>query len=112
MLGSRIRVAAVAILTIGALASVALVASLAGTAAASPSAAAARAKGTRINLRGSNRGKILVTGNGFTVYVFGADKKRKDNCVKKSGCTDTWPLVTTKAKPRAGKGVKGSLLGT
>jgi predicted lipoprotein with Yx(FWY)xxD motif len=112
MLSSRIRVAAVATLTAGALASVALVTSLAGAAAASPTAAAARAKPAKINLHNSDLGKILVNGKGFTVYMFTADKKRKDNCVSKSGCTQTWPMITTKGKPKAGPGVKRSMLGT
>jgi predicted lipoprotein with Yx(FWY)xxD motif len=112
MFRSRTGPASAAILAAAALASLALITFLAGHAAARPNAAAARAKPAKINLHNSGVGKILVNGKGFTVYMFTADKKRKDNCVSKSGCTGTWPLITTKGKPKAGKGVKQSLLGT
>jgi predicted lipoprotein with Yx(FWY)xxD motif len=109
---SRIGAAAAAALTTAVIASLALAVSLAATASASPSAAPARAKPAKIKLRSTDRGKILVSNNGFTVYAFGRDSKRKDKCVNVSGCTGVWPMITTHGKPRAGRGVKKSLLGT
>ncbi|HEY3725627.1 MAG TPA: hypothetical protein VGL51_00535 [Solirubrobacteraceae bacterium] len=111
---SRSRIGAVlaTALSAAAIASLALVLSLAGTAAASPSAAPARAKPAKIKLRRTGVGKILVSNNGFTLYAFSKDAKRKDRCVNVSGCTGLWPLATTHGKPQAGPGVKRSLLGT
>jgi predicted lipoprotein with Yx(FWY)xxD motif len=74
--------------------------------------AATKPRGTTIKLGSTSIGKILTKNSGFTIYIFTRDKKNKDSCVKVSGCTDTWPPVTTKAKPIAGRGVKSSLLGT
>jgi predicted lipoprotein with Yx(FWY)xxD motif len=113
-MSSRSRIGAVlaTALTAAAVASLALVLSLAGTAAASPSAAPARAKPAKIKLRSTDRGKILVSNNGFTLYAFGKDSKRKDKCVNVSGCTGVWPITTTHGKPQAGRGVRKSLLGT
>jgi predicted lipoprotein with Yx(FWY)xxD motif len=69
--------------------------------------------GTTIKLGKTSLGNVLTKNSGFTVYVFTRDKqKNKDTCVKVKDCTGTWPPVTTKAKPVAGKGVKASLLGS
>jgi predicted lipoprotein with Yx(FWY)xxD motif len=75
-----------------------------------PVAHAARA--TKIQLRNTSVGKILVDGSGNTVYLFTHDKRNRDTCVKISGCTGTWPVLKTKGKPAAGTGVRSSLLGT
>lgn len=74
--------------------------------------AATRASGTQIDLHGSNLGKILVNGKGFTTYVFTADTRNHDNCQSKPHCTLSWGPVLTKGKPVAGAGVHQSLLGT
>lgn len=70
------------------------------------------AAGATINTRHTKLGTLLVNSRGFTVYAFSRDHGRKDMCVKISGCTSLWPPVRTKGKPRAGRGVKRSLLGT
>jgi predicted lipoprotein with Yx(FWY)xxD motif len=111
MFRTRITIVAGAALA-AALASAALGTALAGLASASPQATAARSGPAHIQLRNTSRGKILTTRNGFTVYAFTADKRRKDVCVKRSGCTSVWPLVTTHGKPQAGQGVNRSMLGT
>jgi predicted lipoprotein with Yx(FWY)xxD motif len=74
--------------------------------------AAHAASATKIQLRNTSFGKILVDGSGNTVYLFTHDKRNTDTCVKISGCTGTWPVLKTKGKPTAGKGVRSSLLGT
>ncbi|HEY2260781.1 MAG TPA: hypothetical protein VGH45_13755 [Solirubrobacteraceae bacterium] len=99
-------------LTAAAVVSLALVLSLAATAAATPSAATARAKPAKIRLRNTGVGKILVSNRGFTLYAFAKDSRRKDRCVKISGCIGIWPMTTTHGKPLAGPGVNKSLLGT
>src|SRR5581483_12332032 len=75
-------------------------------------ATAAGGRAATVKLGSTSMGKILEAKNGFTLYAFTADKRNKDNCVKRSGCTGLWPLFTTHGKPKAGNGVKGSMLGT
>lgn len=74
--------------------------------------AAQAASAPSVTLARTGIGKILVSGRGFTVYAFSSDRRNKDVCVTKRGCTKTWPLVTTKTKPVAGRGSNASLLGT
>jgi predicted lipoprotein with Yx(FWY)xxD motif len=112
MFRSRIQVTSAAILSVAALALTAMAVSLVGTAAASPSAATARAKPAKIKLRSTSRGKVLVSNKGFTLYAFTRDKKNKDKCVAIKHCEGVWPLITSHGKPKAGNGVKGSMLGT
>ena len=111
MLRSRIAVSAGA-LAIAALASAALLASLVGAASAQPMAVAAGGKAATIKLGHTSVGKILEAKNGFTLYAFTADKRNKDNCVKRNGCTGLWPLFTTHGKPKGINGVNSSKLGT
>ncbi len=81
---------------------------------AAPAAAAGHKAplGTLINVHHTSIGTILVNARGYTLYAFGPDRRNKDNCVKVRECLVLWPAVTTKAKPRAGKGLNGRLLGT
>jgi predicted lipoprotein with Yx(FWY)xxD motif len=76
---------------------------------ASASAAGAPAK---VSLRKTPLGMILVNGRGRTLYAFTKDGKNKDRCITTSGCTGTWPVVTSTGKPKAGPGVKSSQLST
>ena len=60
--------------------------------------------------------KILVDGAGRTLYMFTTDVNGKDTVCIASGpygatCPRVWPALTSSGKPRAGKGVKASLLG-
>jgi predicted lipoprotein with Yx(FWY)xxD motif len=83
-----------------------------GAGAATEVRAQAAAGPATIQLHKTRLGMILVNARGFTVYAFGKDAKRQDRCVTISGCGSIWPLVKTSGRPRAGKGVKRSLLGT
>jgi predicted lipoprotein with Yx(FWY)xxD motif len=76
-----------------------------------PEAHAAAGPAT-ISLRKTHRGMLLVNARGFTVYAFTKDAKRQDRCAAISGCTSIWPIVKTSGRPRTGKGVRRSLLGT
>lgn len=62
----------------------------------------------------SGLGKVLVDGQGITLYMFAADHRGSPStCV--SVCAIQWPPLTLPsnvAAPVAGPGVKGSLLGT
>lgn len=85
---------------------------------ASPSLATPRraqahaASAATIQLRRTRLGMILVDSRGFTVFGFTHDPRNKDTCVSIKECTKFWPPIRTSGKPRAGSGVKRSLLGT
>ena len=60
--------------------------------------------------------KILVGSAGRTLYMFTTDLNGKDTVCTPQGpygaeCPRIWPALTSARRPRAGKGVKGSLLG-
>lgn len=62
-------------------------------------AVAAQAAGTTsVKLAHTGIGKILVNSRGYTVYAFSKYRHNQDMCVKRSGCTMTWPPLTTKGK--------------
>jgi predicted lipoprotein with Yx(FWY)xxD motif len=85
---------------------------LASVAALAPMSAGAKPRAAMVNLRKTHRGMLLVSGSGFTLYMFSSDKRNTDMCVSRRGCTAVWPPDTTGGKPIAGKGVKKSLLAT
>lgn len=70
------------------------------------------ARTTRIQLRRTGAGTILTTAGGRTIYMFTRDGHNRDRCAAISGCTAVWPLVTSSARPLAGRGVSQRLLGT
>jgi predicted lipoprotein with Yx(FWY)xxD motif len=76
---------------------------LTGTAAASIAAKA------RVNVRTTSLGKILVTAQGRTLYLFVPDKRGRSTCY--GSCASYWPPLLVTGKPTAGTGVKASLLG-
>lgn len=81
----------------------------AAVAAAAPHGRAAASTPT-LAVHSSKYGKILVTGKGFTVYLWAKDKNDKPAC---SGpCLDVWPFVKVTGKPTAGSGVNAKLIGT
>ena len=60
--------------------------------------------------------KILVDSTGKTLYMFTSDLNGKDTICTPSGpygaqCPTIWPALTSAGSPRAGQGVKASLLG-
>jgi predicted lipoprotein with Yx(FWY)xxD motif len=71
---------------------------------------AATAAGTRIVVGKSQFGPMLFNSKRQAIYVFSADSRRRSNCYDE--CARLWPPVYTTGKPRAGSGVKPSLLGT
>jgi predicted lipoprotein with Yx(FWY)xxD motif len=69
------------------------------------------AKAATIQLKKvGNLGKVLVNGHGQTLYLFKKDKGTKSACYGQ--CAKFWPPTFTTGKPKAGSGVKASLLGT
>ena len=95
------------LLTVAAVAAaVSLAVGLAGAAAATGSAS----RGTTVATRSSGLGRILVDGRGRTLYLFEKDKHGRSAC--SGACAAYWPPLLTRARPKAGRGVKKSLLGT
>ena len=73
------------------------------------SAAKSSGKGS-VALASTKLGKVLVDGNGRTLYLFEADKGAKSAC--DGACAAAWPPLVTKGKPTAGPGLTASALGT
>jgi predicted lipoprotein with Yx(FWY)xxD motif len=80
----------------------------AAAAAKGPTAAAKR--GTTISLDDSEYGTMLFGPKQQAIYIFQNDSKNKSACY--GDCAVAWPPVFTNGKPRAGEGVRASLLGT
>jgi predicted lipoprotein with Yx(FWY)xxD motif len=55
-------------------------------------------------------GMILVDGSGRTLYLFAKDQPDQSACA--GGCAAAWPVDNSSGTPKAGSGVKASLLGT
>ena len=81
-------------------------------AAVEPSAAEARParRGPLVKLRDSEYGRVLFSGKDQAVYLFTEDDRRRSRCY--GDCAEAWPPFYAKDRPRAGRGVKQSLLGT
>jgi predicted lipoprotein with Yx(FWY)xxD motif len=95
------------VLTIGAVAAALSLTFGLRIASASSSSVAAS---TKVAAANSKLGRILVDARGRTLYLFAKDRNGKSAC---SGpCVAYWPPLIASGKPRAGAGVKQSLLGT
>jgi predicted lipoprotein with Yx(FWY)xxD motif len=55
-------------------------------------------------------GTILVDGSGRTLYLFEKDQPDQSACA--GACAAAWPVDQSSGTPKAGSGVKASLLGT
>jgi predicted lipoprotein with Yx(FWY)xxD motif len=58
----------------------------------------------------SSLGRIVVDSRGRTLYLFEKDKGRRSTCY--GACAAYWPPVLAHGKPKAGSGLKQSLVGT
>jgi predicted lipoprotein with Yx(FWY)xxD motif len=77
----------------------------------SPSPTAARTSaGAIVGLRSTALGRILVDGNGRTLYLFQKDTGTDSKCV--GACAAAWPPLTTAGKPIAGAAVSPAKLAT
>lgn len=86
-----------------------LATALAALCAATPSLASAA---TKVQLRHTSAGTILVNGRGFTLYMFTRDGRNRDRCAAISGCRSVWPMLAQNGSTVAGRGVRRSLLGS
>jgi predicted lipoprotein with Yx(FWY)xxD motif len=81
-------------------------------AGASASVAAASNGPAKIQLRKTRVGMILTNSRGFTLYAFTRDTRNHDACAQIKHCLSLWPVVATRGRPVAGRGVNRRLLGT
>jgi predicted lipoprotein with Yx(FWY)xxD motif len=78
--------------------------------AGSKEATAAKKRGPKLKIAGSDYGRILFNGRGRALYLFTSDSGKSSNCY--GDCATAWPPYIVKAKPIAGRGVKPGLIGT
>ncbi|HEX6714458.1 MAG TPA: hypothetical protein VF066_13785 [Thermoleophilaceae bacterium] len=64
----------------------------------------------KVEVADSPLGRILVDGEGRTLYLFENDNGAGSTCY--DVCASSWPPVTTNAQPTAGSGVVAQHLGT
>ena len=76
---------------------------------ASSAASQKAPKGALVSIHKTALGKVLADARGHTLYLFEKDKNRMSSC--NGACLAYWPAAITSAKPRAGAGVRASLLG-
>lgn len=69
-----------------------------------------RGSRTVVTLRESQFGTMLFGPSRQAIYIFENDPKGKTVCYGE--CAEAWPPVLTEGEPRAGDGVRQSLLGT
>lgn len=81
-----------------------------GASAGAPRGSAGAA--ATVQLRHTRLGAILTSASGLTLYEFTRDHGSEDSCVKIKECATFWPPLKVGGKPRAGAGVKASLLST
>ena len=55
-------------------------------------------------------GMVLVDGSGRTLYLFEKDQPNQSACA--GACAAAWPVDQSSGTPKAGSGVKASMLGT
>ncbi len=70
----------------------------------------ANGKGTTVTAADSEFGEMLFDTTRQAIYIFENDSKGKSVCYGE--CAEAWPPVFTDGKPKAGNGVKASMLGT
>jgi predicted lipoprotein with Yx(FWY)xxD motif len=63
-----------------------------------------------VSTKTNSLGTFLVDGSGRTLYLWDADHGSTSTC--SGACAQAWPPLTTTGTPKAGSGVKASLLGT
>lgn len=63
---------------------------------------------TLVGLRTTALGTVLVDGRGHTLYLFEKDRNGVSACT--TACAQYWPALTSHGTPRAGSGVRQSLL--
>jgi predicted lipoprotein with Yx(FWY)xxD motif len=71
---------------------------------------AATARGAALKVVSSQYGRVVADAKGEALYLFTKDGRGKSQCY--GDCAKAWPPFLTKGRPRAGKGISASRLGT
>jgi predicted lipoprotein with Yx(FWY)xxD motif len=87
-----------------------LLAAAIGAAALAAAAAPARAADGALTVRASQYGRVLFDARGFVLYLFTHDRRSVSRCT--GVCAKRWPPFVVQKRPRAGSGVRGTLIGT
>jgi predicted lipoprotein with Yx(FWY)xxD motif len=105
-------VVAIAVVTIAAAAVAAIALTRSSTPAAPRAAAPATATATEPSVRVAKTklGRILVNGQGRTLYLYMKDRGAKSACSRR--CSQVWPPATVSGEPTAGPGVAAAKLTT
>jgi len=75
-----------------------------------PATHAAQTKGPIVSTATTGLGRIIVTSNGRTLYLFKKDRNGKSACTGQ--CATFWPPLLTSGKPSVGGDARASLIGT
>jgi predicted lipoprotein with Yx(FWY)xxD motif len=67
-------------------------------------------RGVTLKVVASRYGKVVADAKGEALYLFTKDGRGPSQCY--DACAAAWPPFLTKGKPRAGKGITASRLGT
>ena len=73
-------------------------------------AAASKPAGAMVKVVSSRYGKVVADSKGEALYLFTKDGRGRSQCY--GTCAKAWPPFLSKGKPRAGKGINASGLGT
>jgi predicted lipoprotein with Yx(FWY)xxD motif len=79
-----------------------------GGSSSSTPAAASSSSGPAVSASSTSLGKIVMDGQGRTLYLFAKDTGMKSTC--SGACASYWPPFTAKSKPAAGSGVTASAI--
>ena len=77
---------------------------------ATKAAGPTKPKGTRVEVVGSDYGRVIADGKGEAFYLFDKEDAGRAECY--GACAQAWPPVFTTGKAQAGAGAEQSLLGT
>jgi predicted lipoprotein with Yx(FWY)xxD motif len=105
----RLTAAAIAVVTITAAAIAAILLTRSSTPAA-PRATTPAATAPSVRVAKTKLGRILVNGQGRTLYLYMKDRGTKSACSRR--CMQVWPPATVSGAPVAGPGVAAAKLTT
>ena len=106
---ARLTAVAIAVATIAAAAVAAILLTRTSTPAA-PSAPAPAATAPSVRVAQTKLGRIIVNGQGRTLYLYMKDRGTKSACSRR--CMQVWPPATVSGAPVAGPGVAAAKLTT
>ena len=78
--------------------------------ALAPAAMSRGSAAPTLTVKSSSFGRVLFDGRGYVLYAFTRDVNGRSACY--GACAKAWPVYYVKGTPRAGNGIKRSLLGT